>query len=94
MKEFLVRKVVVANADNAMYQAKAAGRGSAIFFTDEMNTRLRERMQMEQDLMRLAPQLVQLPEEEAALRAEHVIRNYDPCISCATHFLKLNVEGR
>lgn len=25
-------------------------------------------------------------------RAEQVIRNYDPCISCATHFLKLNVR--
>jgi len=26
------------------------------------------------------------------LRAETVIRNYDPCISCATHFLKIAVE--
>ncbi len=26
------------------------------------------------------------------LRAEMVIRNYDPCISCATHFLKLKVN--
>lgn len=42
--------MLMANADNAMYQAKAAGRGSAIFFTEEMNTRLRERMEMEQDL--------------------------------------------
>jgi coenzyme F420-reducing hydrogenase alpha subunit len=25
------------------------------------------------------------------LRGEQVIRNYDPCISCATHFLKLHV---
>jgi diguanylate cyclase (GGDEF)-like protein len=41
---------LMANADNAMYQAKAMRQGSAIFFTDEMNTRLRERMQMEQDL--------------------------------------------
>ncbi len=41
---------LMANADNAMYQAKATGRGAAIFFTEEMNTRLRERMQMEQDL--------------------------------------------
>lgn len=49
-------------------------------------------LQMEQDLMRLAPQLVDLADEEAALRAENAIRNYDPCISCATHFLKLNVE--
>ena len=26
------------------------------------------------------------------LRGETVIRNYDPCISCATHFLKVNVN--
>jgi coenzyme F420-reducing hydrogenase alpha subunit len=49
-------------------------------------------LQMECDLKRLAPELAALPDEEAALRAECVIRNYDPCISCATHFLKLNVE--
>lgn len=41
---------LMANADNAMYQAKSTRDGSAIFFTEEMNTRLRERMQMEQDL--------------------------------------------
>jgi coenzyme F420-reducing hydrogenase alpha subunit len=28
------------------------------------------------------------------LRAEQVIRNYDPCISCATHFLRLDVHRR
>jgi coenzyme F420-reducing hydrogenase alpha subunit len=49
---------------------------------------------MENDLKRLGPKLIQLPEEEATLHAEHVIRNYDPCISCATHFLKLKVVGR
>ncbi|MCU7816269.1 MAG: nickel-dependent hydrogenase large subunit [Candidatus Thiodiazotropha sp. (ex Rostrolucina anterorostrata)] len=27
-------------------------------------------------------------------RAEQVIRNYDPCISCATHFLKLKINRR
>ncbi len=43
-------QTLMANADNAMYQAKATGQGSAIFYTDEMNIRLRERMQMEQDL--------------------------------------------
>lgn len=41
---------LMANADNAMYQAKSTRDGSAIFFTAEMNTRLRERMLMEQDL--------------------------------------------
>jgi coenzyme F420-reducing hydrogenase alpha subunit len=51
-------------------------------------------LQMEHDLARIAPQLLTLTDEQAALCAEHVIRNYDPCISCATHFLKLKVEGR
>jgi sulfhydrogenase subunit alpha len=33
-----------------------------------------------------------LPEDELRLRCEQTIRNYDPCISCATHFLRLEVE--
>jgi predicted signal transduction protein with EAL and GGDEF domain len=52
-------QTLMANADNAMYQAKATGQGSATFFTEEMNIRLRERMQMEQDL-NLAVELGQL----------------------------------
>jgi coenzyme F420-reducing hydrogenase alpha subunit len=32
------------------------------------------------------------PEDALRLRAETVIRNYDPCISCATHFLKLRID--
>jgi diguanylate cyclase (GGDEF)-like protein len=43
-------EMLMANADNAMYQAKSMGEGCAMFFTEEMNTRLHERMQMEQDL--------------------------------------------
>jgi coenzyme F420-reducing hydrogenase alpha subunit len=31
---------------------------------------------------------------ELRQRAEMVIRNYDPCISCATHFLRLSVRRR
>ena len=31
------------------------------------------------------------PENELRLHAEQIIRNYDPCISCATHFLNLNL---
>jgi coenzyme F420-reducing hydrogenase alpha subunit len=30
-------------------------------------------------------------DEELKLHGEKVIRNYDPCISCSTHFLKLKV---
>jgi coenzyme F420-reducing hydrogenase alpha subunit len=47
--------------------------------------------QMEEDLIRLAPSVLGLPEDQAAWRCEQVVRNYDPCISCATHSLKLRV---
>ncbi|MEW8430862.1 MAG: Ni/Fe hydrogenase subunit alpha, partial [gamma proteobacterium symbiont of Ctena orbiculata] len=34
------------------------------------------------------------PDDALRLRAEQVIRNYDPCISCATHFLDLEIKRR
>ncbi len=48
--------------------------------------------QMEQDLKALAPQVLALPRDQALWRLEQMIRNYDPCISCATHFLRLEVQ--
>ena len=49
---------------------------------------------IEQDLLALVPQIVAMPQEQATLTAEHLVRSYDPCISCATHFLKLKIEDR
>jgi sulfhydrogenase subunit alpha len=46
---------------------------------------------LEQDLRLFMPRLLRLPDKEAALACERVIRCYDPCISCATHFLKLDI---
>lgn len=48
---------------------------------------------IEEDL-RLSLEKFGLEQEDEALRlhGETVIRNYDPCISCATHFLKLKVH--
>jgi len=40
----------------------------------------------------LVPRLLDRPHEEITWRCEQAIRNYDPCISCATHFLKLHFE--
>lgn len=47
---------------------------------------------IEEDLRALAPELAAMPLDEATRRAEQAVRNYDPCISCATHFLRLNLE--
>ena len=47
---------------------------------------------IEQDLRLFMPRLLDLPDKQIGLACERVIRCYDPCISCATHFLKLEVE--
>jgi len=48
---------------------------------------------IEADLWVLAPQVLEMPQEQATLACEHLVRSYDPCISCATHFLKLNIDS-
>lgn len=47
---------------------------------------------IENDLYAFIPHHLNLPKPELTWRCEQAIRNYDPCISCATHFLKLNIE--
>jgi len=46
---------------------------------------------MEADLRAFVTAHLHLDDAELTLRCEQAIRNYDPCISCATHFLKLDV---
>jgi sulfhydrogenase subunit alpha len=47
---------------------------------------------IENDLYRYVEQAIDLPEDVLTWQCEQAIRNYDPCISCATHFLKLHIE--
>ncbi len=47
---------------------------------------------IEEDLFGVVKEMIDAPEEELQLRCEQAIRNYDPCISCATHFLRIDVE--
>ncbi len=47
---------------------------------------------IERDLYRFVAPRVDLPEAELTWKCEQLVRNYDPCISCATHFLKLEIE--
>jgi coenzyme F420-reducing hydrogenase alpha subunit len=47
---------------------------------------------VEQDLLEFVRPRVDLPDERLQWECEQAIRNYDPCISCSTHFLKLTVD--
>lgn len=47
---------------------------------------------IEEDLWRFVPKYIDLPAEDLQGQCEQAIRNYDPCISCSTHFLKLDLH--
>ena len=47
---------------------------------------------IEQDLRAVVERYSDLDDDELRHRCELAIRNHDPCISCATHFLELTVE--
>jgi coenzyme F420-reducing hydrogenase alpha subunit len=47
---------------------------------------------IETDLQQFVAARLDLPDEKLTWQCEQMVRNYDPCISCATHFLKLRWE--
>jgi sulfhydrogenase subunit alpha len=47
---------------------------------------------IEADLLRFVQARLHLDDEQLTHDCEQAIRNYDPCISCAAHFLDLSVE--
>ncbi len=47
---------------------------------------------IESDLRQFVPKFIDLPDDKLTWQCEQAIRNYDPCISCATHFLKLHID--
>ncbi len=47
---------------------------------------------IEDDLRAVVQQEIRRPKAELTARCEQTIRNHDPCISCATHFLRLEIE--
>ncbi|MBB5373098.1 Ni/Fe hydrogenase subunit alpha [Acidocella aromatica] len=47
---------------------------------------------IEEDLVALVGGMLAAPDDAIRAAAEAAIRNHDPCISCATHFLRLSVR--
>ncbi|MFN2201367.1 MAG: Ni/Fe hydrogenase subunit alpha [Caldilineaceae bacterium] len=47
---------------------------------------------MESDLWSFVPPRINLPKADLQWQCEQAIRNYDPCISCSAHYLKLDIQ--
>jgi sulfhydrogenase subunit alpha len=48
--------------------------------------------QIEKDLRQLLTTIISLSDEEITSQCAMLVRNYDPCISCATHTLPVNIH--
>jgi len=48
--------------------------------------------QIEDDLRSLVPVVEAADDQRLAEQCERLVRSYDPCISCSTHFLKVKVD--
>ncbi|MCJ7473075.1 MAG: Ni/Fe hydrogenase subunit alpha, partial [Actinobacteria bacterium] len=42
----------------------------------------------------LVPEIIEKSEDEIRLACEMMIRAYDPCISCSTHFLNIKLVNK
>ena len=47
---------------------------------------------IEEDLASYIGDFLDLPDDELRHRCEQTVRNYDPCISCSAHFLRLDLD--
>jgi coenzyme F420-reducing hydrogenase alpha subunit len=69
------------------YQITAEGR---IAFAKIVPPTSQNQKQIEDDLRDWLPGVLDRPDAELARSAENLVRNYDPCISCSTHFLRVH----
>ncbi|OGC22319.1 hydrogenase/sulfur reductase subunit alpha [candidate division WOR-1 bacterium RIFOXYB2_FULL_42_35] len=49
---------------------------------------------IEWDMKKLVPEILDKTDEEITLALEMLVRAYDPCISCSAHFLDVKFKGR
>ncbi len=73
------------------YEIDAAGQIASAWIVPPTSQNQRS---IEEDLREFVAAHTSLPDDELRHRCEQTIRNYDPCISCSTHFLDLEVERR
>ncbi len=47
---------------------------------------------IEEDMRKMVPEMLDLSDAELTLRCEMLVRAYDPCFSCSVHALKVNIK--
>jgi sulfhydrogenase subunit alpha len=75
-----------------LYHRYRLGNGGVILDAKIVPPTSQNQPTIESDLERFVTTHLNMPREELTWKCEQAVRNYDPCISCATHFLQLDIE--
>jgi len=71
------------------YKIDPAGK---ILFAKIVPPTSQNQRQIEKDLADWIPRVMNSNDQQLSDDCERLIRTYDPCISCSTHFLRLKVD--
>jgi coenzyme F420-reducing hydrogenase alpha subunit len=69
----------------SLYHSYRFDEGGIVRWANIVPPTAQNQEQVEADLRAYIPRLLDLSKEEATLRCEMAVRNYDPCISCSVH---------
>lgn len=85
---------VVEAPRGTLYHSLTLGKNGKITNSDIVIPTAQNAINIEKDIASFVQQLLETGKlkEQIALEIEKLIRAYDPCFSCATHFLKVNWE--
>jgi sulfhydrogenase subunit alpha len=75
-----------------LYHRYKVGEDGAILDAKIVPPTSQNQKAIELDIADFVRKYLVLPPEELQWKCEQAVRNYDPCISCATHFLKLELD--
>jgi len=76
-----------------LYHRYKVGEDGAILDAKIVPPTSQNQKAIELDIADFVRKYLALPSDELQWKCEQAIRNYDPCISCATHFLKLELDN-
>lgn len=75
-----------------LYHRYRIGATGKIEFSTIIPPTSQNQKQIEHDLREYLPSVLTDDDQATALPLERLVRSYDPCISCSTHFLKISIE--
>lgn len=75
-----------------LYHRYRIGKDGAILDAKITPPTAQNQKTIEKDVWHFVEMALDLPEDQLVWQCEQAVRNYDPCISCSTHYLKLEMD--